>query len=420
MDNDMKIEPYKTVKSCFLCGSSDLQEIFSVNAVCLTGYFPLKAEDDPIQTPVSLMRCRSCKNIQARELIDPNLMFRDYWYRSSTTATMRNHLEDIVNRFGSSDGTILDIGCNDGTLLSFAKQKGMEVWGVEPSVALNDAPPEIQKKTVNALFGDDECDSFFEKANVKFDLITAISMFYDVPEPLSFIEKLAELLTQEGAIVIEVNYAKSFFERQNIDMLGQEHLIYYFIQTFSNLVGSAGLNINDAYLTDMNGGNITFAISRSTNVTDRYKSLVKDEAAWMENFDFDGFGPNVARGFDKFKEKLISISKTHSVKVLGASTRGAMIIQMLGLNKNIIDSAVDLQKNKVGRRIPGTDIEIEFDADHRAPDYYLVMPYQFRDEIIVRYTNFMKNGGGLLFYRPVQEVITYDNSANEIKYSPIV
>ena len=420
MDSDMKIEPYKTVKSCFLCKSSDLQEIFSVDSVCLTGYFPLKAEDDPIQTPVSLMRCRSCNNIQARELIDPNLMFRDYWYRSSTTATMRNHLEDIVNRFGSSEGTILDIGCNDGTLLSIAKQKGMEVWGVEPSVALNDAPSEIQEKTVNALFGSDECDSFLKKANVKFDLITAISMFYDVPEPLNFIEKLKDLLTQDGIIVIEVNYAKSFFERQNIDMLGQEHLIYYFIHTFAGLVGSVGLHINDAYLTDMNGGNITFTISRCTTVTDRYKSLVKDEAVWIENFDFDSFGATVASGFHKFKEKLVSISKTHGVKVLGASTRGAMIIQMLGLDTKVIDSAVDLQKNKVGRRIPGTDIEIEFDADHRVPDYYLVMPYQFRDEIIIRYTDFMKNGGGLLFYRPVQEIITYDNTANVIKYSPIV
>lgn len=420
MDNEIKIEPYKTIKSCFLCHSSNLQEIFSVNSICLTGYFPLKAEDDPIQTPVSIMRCESCKNIQARELIDPNLMFQDYWYRSSTTVTMRNHLEDIVNRFGSSEGAILDIGSNDGTLLSIAKQKGMEVWGVEPSVAFNDAPIEIQKKTVNALFGSDQCDIFLEKANIKFDLITAISMFYDVSEPLSFIEKLRELLTPEGVIVIEVNYAKSFFERQNVDMLGQEHLIYYFIETFSNLVSSAGLNINDAYLTDMNGGNITFAISRSADISDRYKSLAKDEAAWMKNFDFEEFGPAVSRGFDMFKEKLISISKTHNVKVLGASTRGAMIIQMLGLDTKTIDSAVDLQKNKVGRRIPGTDIEIEFDADHKAPDYYLVMPYQFRDEIIVRYTDFMKNGGGLLFYRPVQEVITYDKSANAIKYSPIV
>ena len=108
-------------------------------------------------------------------------------------------------------------------------------------------------------------------------------MFYDVPEPLSFIEKLRQLLTPEGVIVIEVNYAKSFFERQNVDMLGPEQLIYSFIKTFSNLVNSAGLNVNDAYLTDMNGGNITFTISRSTNETDRYRISTKSMVLFEEN-----------------------------------------------------------------------------------------------------------------------------------------
>jgi 2-polyprenyl-3-methyl-5-hydroxy-6-metoxy-1,4-benzoquinol methylase len=420
MDNNIHNENYQTVMSCFLCKSLDLKEIFSVDEVCLTGYFPLKSESDPIQTPVSLMRCRFCKNIQARELVEPDLMFRDYWYRSATTGTMRQHLEDIVERFGNLGNTILDIGSNDGTLLSIAKQRGMDIWGVEPSGAIHDAPLEVKDKTVNAFFGSDESDRFFQKSNVKFDLITMISMFYDVPEPLDFIKKARDLMAPDGIIVIEVNYAKSFFERQNVDMLGQEHLIYYFIKTFSSIVVDAGLSVNDAYLTDMNGGNITFIVSQSAHETDRYKLLVEEELSWMETFDFDGFEETVRAGFDKFKDRLVSISKTHIVKVLGASTRGAMIIQMLGLDTTVILSAVDLQRNKVGRRIPGTNIEIEFDADHEVPDYYLVMPYQFRNEIIDRYTNFMKNGGGLLFYRPSQEVVTYDKSSESIKYTAII
>lgn len=420
MDNYMSNENYETVISCFLCKSQDLKEIFVVDEVCLTGYFPLKNECDPIKTPVSLVQCACCKNIQARELVKPDLMFRDYWYRSGTTGTMRQHLEDIVKRFGKSGGTILDIGSNDGTLLSIAKQKGMDIWGVEPSVALNDAPADIKEKTINTFFGSNESDIFFRKSNAKFDLITAISMFYDVPEPLDFIKKARDLLAPEGIIIIEVNYAKSFFERQNVDMLGQEHLIYYFIKTFSNLVADANLSVNDAYLTDMNGGNITFIISRADHETERYKLLVNDELTWMETFDFDGFEKTVRAGFDKFKDRLVSISKNHSVKVLGASTRGAMIIQMLDLDKTVLRSAVDLQRNKVGRRIPGTDIEIEFDAEHEPPDYYLVMPYQFRNEIIVKYTDFMKDGGGLLFYRPTQEIITYDNITESIKCTPII
>ena len=117
---------------------------------------------------------------------------------------------------------------------------------------------------------------------------------------------------------------------------------------------------------------------------------------------------------------MISLSESNTIKVLGASTRGAMIIQMLELDNKVITTAVDLQQNKVGRRIPGTNIVIELDGEHDIPDYYLVMPYQFRTEIISRYLDFMKSGGGLLFYRPKQEIITYDNKIKKIKYTPIV
>jgi hypothetical protein len=221
-------------------------------------------------------------------------------------------------------------------------------------------------------------------------------------------------------MLIEVNYAKSFFERQNVDMLGQEHLIYYFIETFSDLISQANLFINDAYLTDMNGGNITFTISRKDKKSERYQVLANEEKSWMSNFNFENFEEIVRNGFVKFKEKLISLSESNTIKVLGASTRGAMIIQMLELDNRVITTAVDLQRNKVGRRIPGTNIVIEFDGEHDIPDFYLVMPYQFRTEIINRYLDFMKGGGGLLFYRPSQEIITYDNETNKIKYTPII
>ena len=419
MDSIKKNINYQNITSCLLCNSTNLKKIFSVDEVCLTGYFPLKNENDPIKTPVSLVKCTSCNNVQAQELVKADLMFRDYWYRSSTTGTMRDHLKDIVERIIKPGGVILDIGSNDGTLLDIAEQKGMEVWGVEPSDAIKDAPFNIKENTVNTFFGSRECDQFLQKTKLKFDVITAISMFYDVSEPLKFIQKARDLLAPDGLILIEVNYAKSFFERQNVDMLGQEHLIYYFIETFDDLISKANLFINDAYLTDMNGGNITFTISRTNKKSEKYLALTNKEKSWMETFNFNKFEAIVKEGFNKFKEEVISLSESNTIKVLGASTRGSMIIQMLELDNQVITTAVDLQQNKVGRRIPGTNIVIELDGEHDIPDYYLVMPYQFRTEIINRYLDFMKSGGGLLFYRPKQEIITYDNKTKKIKYTPI-
>ena len=98
MDSIKKNKNYQNITSCLLCNSTNLKKIFSVDEVCLTGYFPLKNENDPIKTPVSLVKCTSCNNVQAQELVEADLMFRDYWYRSSTTGTMRDHLKDIVER----------------------------------------------------------------------------------------------------------------------------------------------------------------------------------------------------------------------------------------------------------------------------------------------------------------------------------
>jgi 2-polyprenyl-3-methyl-5-hydroxy-6-metoxy-1,4-benzoquinol methylase len=411
---------YKKITSCMLCNSKDLEKVFSLSNVFLTGYFPLKNENDPINTPVSIVRCKICNNVQAQELVNPELMFKNYWYRSSTTKTMKNHLEDIVDKNIIPGGLLLDIGSNDGTLLEIAERKGMKVIGVEPSDAIKDTPKHLKEKTINSFFGSDECDLFLKDKGFKFDLITAISMFYDISEPLKFIEKTSDLLNDNGSILIEVNYAKSFFERKNVDMLGQEHLIYYFIDTFSKLINKTSLNVNDAYLTDMNGGNITFLISKKTHQSEQYLKLIDEEKIWLKTFDFKNFEKIVNQGFNKFKEKVISISNTSEIKILGASTRGALIIQMLGLDNETISSAVDLQTNKVGRRIPGTNIDIEFDGDHDKPNYYLVMPYQFRKEIIARYTDFMKRGGCLLFYRPNQEIISYDKKAKKIIYTPII
>ena len=420
MDNIKDNNNYQSISSCLLCHSTNLKKIFSVDEICLTGYFPLEKENDPIKTPISLIRCLSCNNVQAKELVQADLMFRDYWYRSSTTGTMRDHLKNIVERIFKPEGVLLDIGSNDGTLLNIAEQRGMKVWGVEPSDAIKDSSSNIRKKTVNAFFGSSESDKFLKNTKTKFDVITAISMFYDVSEPLRFIKKAQDLLTPDGLILIEVNYAKSFFERKNVDMLGQEHLIYYFIETFSDLISKSSLHINDAYLTDMNGGNITFILSKKNKKSQEYLNLSKNEKSWMKSFNFIDFEGIVKKEFNLFKEKVITLSRSSSIKILGASTRGAMIVQMIKLDNKVITSAVDLQKNKVGRRIPGTNIAIEFDGEHLVPDYYLVMPYQFRTEIINRYLNFMKSGGGLLFYRPNQEIITYDQINKKIKYTSII
>ena len=404
------------IKECVICNSNDLKNIFSLDDIHLTGYFPLQNESKSFSTPITLNICNKCKNIQMKEKVNPKKMFINYWYRSATTNTMKQHLYQIISKYGFKKGRILDIGCNDGTLIKFADNIGMEIFGIEPSNAIEDIPEKYKDKIFNTFFNLSFCKENSTNLGNSFDLITVISMFYDISEPIDFLSGIKLLLKDTGKAIIEVNYAKDFFQKKNIDMLGQEHLIYYFIKTFESICSKSKMFLHDAYLTDMNGGNITFIITKSNiDKTKNLLELERKEKNWLNDYNFNLFENKVKNEFKLFYKWLKEKSKSASIKILGASTRGALITQMLKLNNKIINSAVDLQKNKEGRMMPGSNIIIEHDSKHMIPDCYLVMPYQFKKEIINRYTTFLQNGGELIFYRPSFSIVKYNQKKNQVE-----
>lgn len=403
MQNTKMAKPnFTELNECVICSGDHFSPIFATDNICLTGVFPLHNDNDPIATPLTLMRCEGCGNIQMKEKVNPELMFREYWYRSSTTQSMQNHLKSIAHNYCKEGFYWLDIGCNDGTLMDIISDMSAYSYGVDPSAAVQDAREATKQRIINDFFTHGVAQKIQLEAQHKFDVVSAISMFYDVPKPAVFLDAIASILQDDGTVLIEVNYAKHFFERKNVDMLGQEHLVYYTIDSFTKVAQQSVFHVVDAYTTDMNGGNITFVLKKQdVQRSERLKALTTVEQQWLNEFDFSQFEPNINQEFDALKRYLETYSTTKSIKILGASTRGAFIAQLMSLNSNIVQSAVDLQINKKGRRIPGTDITIEYDPEHEVPDAYLVMPYQFKDEIIKRYSEYLSTNGVLIFYRPI-------------------
>ncbi|NBQ80329.1 MAG: methyltransferase domain-containing protein [Betaproteobacteria bacterium] len=315
---------YSEINSCIVCGGEKFEPIFCVNDICLTGVFPKADQVDPIKTPITVQKCVHCNNVQMREKVNPELMFRDYWYRSSTTKSMVAHLRATLSRVAKDGGLLLDIGCNDGTLMELAAENGMDVYGVDPSEAANEAKKKFNDRVFTDFFTKDLVLSSLSDKHDSFSLVTAISMFYDVPDPVEFLSGIELLLREDGVALIEVNYAKSFFERSNVDMLGQEHLIYYFISTFQKVLDKTNLNLYDAYLTDMNGGNIAFLISKKELPRSlRLIELMEEEEKWISTFNFKKFESDVMKSFSTFKLWLLKTSKNKSIKILGASKPSA-------------------------------------------------------------------------------------------------
>lgn len=406
---------YRETKRCLVCESKDLTSIFSVKSLALTGQFHKDISHMSAPIPLTMQRCTECGVLQTREIVENAEMFSNYWYRSSTTQTMREHLKRMADMYATSRGVLLDVGCNDGTFINYAIERGATFcYGIDPSNAILEARNTSQAKYIRSFF--DESLLNLRDIHGRVDLITCFSVFYDFEQPSDAIKLMDSLLSPRGRAVIEVNYHKAFFERGNIDMLGHEHRVYYGIRGFKRLLEGSALRLNDVWCNDMNGGNIVFEISRLDSVTERTQKLEFEESIWEQSFDFLSFEKRQVAQFLVFTEFLKRMSNEGlDIKVLGASTRGAFVAQICGFDTSFISSAIDLQTNKVGCFLPGTNIIIEHDSNHSIPDAYVVMPYQFQSEILDRYKEFMDNGGKLIFYRPTFSVFTRSSKGLNIE-----
>ena len=412
-DNGLDVQTYRELSSCVICKSTSFTRVFKADNIALTGVFPSSLDKKNIYTPLTLQVCNNCSNLQMVEAVNKELMFSDYWYRSGTTGSMRVHFEMILDliKEKTSGNRILDIGCNDCTFLKLAEERGLDPYGFEPSSAFEDRIIEDTNRIQNDFFPP---LNKWELNEEKFDIITALSMFYDVEKPQDFLNLCESKLTDSGTLIIEVNYAKSFLDRKNIDMLGQEHLVYYFLSTFNTLLKDTNLFLNHAATNEMNGGNVMLFCSKIEGKSQELDNLLIEEKAFIDNFDFEGFQKNVDEDLNELRKKIISLSSGgKKLKLYGASTRGSFLVQYLKFNEKHFSSAVDIQENKNKLYIPGTAIQIEMENVAEEPDYYLILPYQFLDEFLQKNTEFMKRGGKFITYRPNKSIYYY--SDDEVK-----
>ena len=410
MDNN---QTYRELSKCVICNNNSFTRVFKANDIALTGVFPSGVNKKNIYTPLTLQICNNCSNLQMVEAVNKELMFSDYWYRSGTTGSMTVHFKMILDliKEKTNGNKILDIGCNDCTFLKLAQDRGLDPYGFEPSSAYEDRIIQSHSRIQNDFFP--PINKWALKED-KFDVITALSMFYDVEKPQAFLNLCESKLTDNGTLIIEVNYAKSFLERKNIDMLGQEHLIYYFLSTFQALLKDTNLFLNHAATNEMNGGNVMLFCSKKDHCSAELENLLKEEKVFIDNFDFKGFQANVDNDLNELKIKIEALTSENKIlKLYGASTRGSFLVQYLEFNENHFISAVDIQENKNKLYLPGTAIQIEMEDVAEEPDYYLILPYQFLDEFLRKNVEFMKRGGKFITYRPNKSIYHY--SDGEVK-----
>lgn len=412
----MNAIPYKTsFKRCWSC-NSDTTNIYSIKNFPFTGRFPKKNEES-LRGDLSFSCCNSCKLIQLEQAYSPDDLYSEYYYYSSINNTMRLHLAnlvvDIANKYNTKPaGKWLDIGCNDGYTLSIARSMGWQTFGIDPS---NIVGKYYQTLFANGEFIRDIFPTNSLKKESSFDIITTISMFYDIYNLNSFIKNIENHLENNGIWIVEMNYTKDMILNNGYDMISHEHITYYTLKSFIKMINehSKVLSVFSCSFSKINGGSIRIFIDKGTRKVDPIvnQTILEEDNAGLHSLSeiknyFDSIDKH-AKKVNVFVKDLINNGK--KVSIYGASTRGNTNLLLSNLEKGMIEFAYEKNEDKIDRFCPGSDIVIRDEKKilEDRPDYLIVMPYSFINEFIEKESEYLRKGGKMITLVP--EIKIYEN-----------
>lgn len=384
------------IKNCRSCGSNKIKKLFSLGKLSFTGKFPKKRNENIPKAELGLVICKNCELVQLSKSFDLKYLYGlDYGYRTGINKTMTNHMK-LIQKTTSKilklkrNDAILDIASNDGTLLNFYKKNIFKV-GIDPTIK------KFKKYYKNIDIG---IADFFSKKNVekrtkkKFKLITALSVFYDIEDPNSFLLDVKDLLNDEGILVLEHADLLSIIKYRMFDTICHEHLEYYSHKVIFNLLKINGLKVFDLKFNDINGGSTQYYICKEN--CEKYKinfnkinKILKKEKNFKlgDELTYKNFFKDIKNIKLKLVKLLKNIKKKNKkIHGYGASTKGNVLLQYFGIDKKYIDIISDRNPKKNGNFTPNTKIKIVRESISRKlnPDFYLVLPWHFRKEILIR------------------------------------
>jgi NDP-4-keto-2,6-dideoxyhexose 3-C-methyltransferase len=407
-----------TRSTCRSCSSPNLDPALDLGNLYVSNFADVPESSRWPRVPLELLLCQQCGLVQLRHTTPTEWLYIRYWYKSGVSATMRGALADITakaSRFSGLDrgDSVLDIGCNDGTLLRSYNVEGIRRVGFEPAENLL---PEA------AVGTDRIVNDFFSARPVQgelFRVITSIAMFYDLENPNTFVADVASLLHQEGVWIVEMHYLPQVLARNAFDSICHEHLEYYSLAALESLLDRHGLIIADAETNDVNGGSLRVYIvhrdSPAPSVAARRERLealrAKEQFANLAQIrTYAKFSGRIRRIGERLRAFIESeIARNNQLSIYGASTKGNTLLQVFGLDRSLIRSAAERNPEKWGRFTVGTWIPIISEAEARAhANDFLVLPWHFLNEIQMRERDFLGRGGKLIV--PLPTPFTIDSA----------
>lgn len=378
-----------------------------------------------IKAPLTLALDRKSGLLQLKHTAPFDKMYDLYWYRSGINKTMVEELKGLAQKATSliryeKDDVVLDIGCNDGTVLKFYEKSFYKV-GFDPAKNLT----KYAKKCANLIITDYfTSEGYFNCLSKKAKIITTIAMFYDLEEPHKFIDDINAVLDMEGLWIVQMSYMPLMLKQMAFDNICHEHLGFYSLSSFEYVIRQHDLEIVDVELNDINGGSFRIYVRKKDSdprrfATAPYRDVAQFRIASLLEYE-KKLNLNDPETYTSWFDKILELkrqtvdfikskkSKGKTIWGYGASTKGNTLLQFYGLDNTLIDAIAERNPDKYGRLTVGSNIEIKSEAEMRQakPDYLLILPWHFISEFRTREKEYLNSGGKFIVPCPKFDVIS--------------
>ena len=403
---------------CRVCANTNLDKFLSLGQMPLANGFLTEAEitsKEPAY-PLDVYFCSSCSLVQVIDVVPPEVMFTDYPYITGTSETMKSNLSQLCARASDAivlDGNdlVVDIGSNDGTLLSYFKESGFRTLGVEPAGNIAQLASENGIETIQHFFNYDTCSGILE-SHGKARLITGTNVFAHVDDINGFINCVQRLLHQQGLLIIEVPYLPDMLDKLEFDTIYHEHLSYFSLSALNLLFTKHGMSIVNVERLTVHGGSIRVYISPIGEQSCPYLQELLDQETdiGIPYLDiYEKFATDVNTLKSDLKTMLNGLKRAgNRITGYGAPAKGNILLNYCGLDNTVLDCIFDNTPFKQDLFTPGTHIPVVSDATFGKihPDYCLLLAWNYEEEILKKETTYLQNGGNFIIPIPHPKIVS--------------
>lgn len=406
--------------ACMNCRSSDLERFIDLGAQPNGNNFPEPGErhDEPV-FPISMLVCQTCWQVQIDEFPPQEFLFADHPYVTGVNVPIVDHFRKLSRTLVRElqiepNSLVVDIGCNDGTLLRSFAEQGMRTLGVDPGKRTGELARQ-QGTIVCEAFWNREAGRSFRALNLRPDLVTATAVFYHLPDLHDFIEGLDLAFHDRSVFVVQCVNLRDLIERNQFDHFYHEHSCIHSISALERLFQEHHMRLLDVEFIEVHGGSFVLSVVRENNPLPTKPSIQEaleaEKNAGLQKMEtYRQFTSRVEKNAVALRSLLTDLkAKGKRVYALGAPVKGNTLLNYARIGPDLVQCATEVNAFKIGRLTPGSHIPIVHESQiDQQPDYYLILSWNFLDYLIGKYKAYLLAGGRFIVPVPSVQVLGFD------------